>query len=197
MLTDDYDANGFKAYQKYIALKNHFALDNYDYFKYNGKVKVTFDSFKNRKDKYHFNKLSTYADYDEIILANILKDNKAWIMNIVDRDGLQKYREWKKIQNSLTRSFKEDLLKLDMESFEKNFEVKGNQPPIIVKMALRSKINLETFSILQNLTGLSGFWREKVGDPILTPKLVKKAEKYHPFIEYDKKKIIEMIDQVF
>lgn len=197
MLTDDYDANGFKVYQKYIALKNHFMLDNYDYFKYNGKVRVTFDSFKNRKDKYHFNKLSTYAVYDEIILANILKDNKAWIADIVDREGLQKYREWKKIQNSLTRSFKEDLLKLDMESFEKNFEVKGNQPPIIVKLALRSKINLETFSILQNITGLSGFWKEKVGDPILTPKLVNKAEKYHPFIEYDKKKIIEMIDQVF
>ena len=49
---------GFAAYALWNALKLHFTSDSYDYFKYNGKTSISVTSFENRKDKYHFYKLS-------------------------------------------------------------------------------------------------------------------------------------------
>ena len=64
----------FNAYRTYLALKQHFT-SNYDYFKYNGKVNVSPNSFETRKDKFHFYKLSKKKDYQKIILSTIV-DNK-------------------------------------------------------------------------------------------------------------------------
>ena len=33
------------AYKVYLGVKNHFTQDSYDWFKYNKKVNVTYDSF--------------------------------------------------------------------------------------------------------------------------------------------------------
>jgi len=40
----------FESYRVYSALKLHFTTDSYDYFKYNGKTKVTPENFEKRKD---------------------------------------------------------------------------------------------------------------------------------------------------
>jgi len=42
----------FESYTTFLALKNHFTTDNYDYIKYNGKVGAKPSSFDTRKDKY-------------------------------------------------------------------------------------------------------------------------------------------------
>ena len=49
---------GYEAFGIYQALKLHFTTDSYDFFKYNGKTNVSVNAFENRKDKYHFYKLS-------------------------------------------------------------------------------------------------------------------------------------------
>ena len=43
---------GFDCYRTYLAFKNHFTKDNFDYFKYGGKTNATTTSFNKRKDKY-------------------------------------------------------------------------------------------------------------------------------------------------
>jgi len=43
----------FDAYKKFQALKLHFTSDSYDYFKYNGSVKVNKISFETKNDKYY------------------------------------------------------------------------------------------------------------------------------------------------
>ena len=49
---------GYEAFGLYESLKLHFSKDSYDFFKYNGKTNISVTSFENRKDKYHFYKLS-------------------------------------------------------------------------------------------------------------------------------------------
>ena len=49
---------GYEAFSLYNSLKLHFSQQTYDYFKYNGKSNISVNSFENRKDKYHFYKLS-------------------------------------------------------------------------------------------------------------------------------------------
>lgn len=197
MVYDENDAKGFNVYQKYSALKNHFTLDSYDYFKYNGKVNIKFDSYQKRRDKYMFNKMSSYTDYENIILANLVDDPKKWIGDISDKEGMKVYREWVKIQDSITRIFISDLQHLDQDNFKDNFRVVNGQQPKVVKLALRSQIHLETFAILLDLTKTSSYIKEKVNDPVLTPKLITKAVNYHPFLKYDEKKMIGALDNVF
>ena len=43
-------SEGINAYKTYLAIKQHFT-SNYDYKKYNGKVKATEESFLKRRDR--------------------------------------------------------------------------------------------------------------------------------------------------
>ena len=57
---------GYEAFGLYESLKLHFSKDSYDFFKYNGKTNISVTSFENRKDKYHFYKLSRkYTNKDD------------------------------------------------------------------------------------------------------------------------------------
>ena len=53
---------GYDAYTLYLGIKLHFINEEYNFIKYNGKVKADIKSFLKRKDKYHFAKLyKTYT----------------------------------------------------------------------------------------------------------------------------------------
>ena len=67
----NYFMTPFEVYTKYIALKNHFSQERYDYFTYGGKVRAKESSFEIRKDKYFFYKLSKHKDIENFLLANI------------------------------------------------------------------------------------------------------------------------------
>ena len=71
--------NEIEAYQMYLALRLHFTTENYDYFKYNGKVSASLKSFDKRKDKYLFKKLTKKYDESTILnyyIANFIEGNK-------------------------------------------------------------------------------------------------------------------------
>ena len=50
--------NSFEVYSTYVALKTHFSRKTYDYFKYNGTVKVSIEKYNKRPDKYFFEKIA-------------------------------------------------------------------------------------------------------------------------------------------
>ncbi len=58
---------GFEVYKMYLALKQHFTKDSYDYVKYRGKVTASENSFKERSDRYFFKKLATKYDGSKIL----------------------------------------------------------------------------------------------------------------------------------
>ena len=69
---------GFDCYRTYLAFKNHFTKDNFDYFKYGGKTNATTTSFNKRKEiSEHIKKNSYYAlgiaSVEEILNLNILQ----------------------------------------------------------------------------------------------------------------------------
>ena len=64
---------GYDAYTLYLGIKLHFYSKDYDFVKYNGKVKSDINSFLKRKDKYHFGKLfKTYKqELQDFYIANL------------------------------------------------------------------------------------------------------------------------------
>ena len=92
---------GFDCYRTYLAFKNHFTKDNFDYFKYGGKTNATTTSFNKRKDKYFFEKMSRQkkdediVDYFTAIFSQCDDPQRMWIGEIIET-GEDKYNDWKK-----------------------------------------------------------------------------------------------------
>ena len=73
---------GFEVYKMYLALKQHFTKEKYDYHKYRGKVRASEDAFEQRHDRYFFKKLATKYSDPEILdyfVANFVSDPKGYI----------------------------------------------------------------------------------------------------------------------
>ena len=90
---------GFRAYKIYIALKLHFTT-SFDYIKYNGKTRVTKDSFYKRRDKFKFASIEKKHpnEIEEFIIANFVNGTQSW-NDIFSMDSEEIFMEWKKCQN--------------------------------------------------------------------------------------------------
>src|SRR6056300_1924921 len=75
--------DAYDIYVYYLAMKRHFT-SNYDFKKYNGKVKANVMSFENRKDKFFFYKLSKKPEAKDLILANMLVEPGMLIGDMLD-----------------------------------------------------------------------------------------------------------------
>ena len=78
---------GFEVYKMYLALKQHFTKEKYDYHKYRGKVRASEDAFEQRHDRYFFKKLATKYSDQEIVdyfVANFVSDPKGYIKSFND-----------------------------------------------------------------------------------------------------------------
>jgi len=183
--------DAFDIYVYYLALKRHFT-SNYDFFKYNGKVKANAMSFENRKDKFFFYKLSKKKEAKDIILANMLANPNAWAGELLDDKAESIYKEWVKRKQSLTYQFKSDIINLD-DQFNDNFVVKDGQHPRLLKLYMMNDISLETLVMICDITKCLGHWEKNISDTIVFPDINKLVRKYRPFLDYDKQKMRKIL----
>ena len=109
--------DAYECYKLYLAVKRHFD-SSYDCFKYNGKVKVTPEAFRKRKDVRQFVKLSNARDPRNFIIGNYLYNNSNWpgSWNIGCQNQYEKY------QSNGIYHFTQDI-KLLKDDFSSNFTV--------------------------------------------------------------------------
>lgn len=182
----------FDCYKTYIALKNHFETPSYDYFRYNGKVNASFDSFCARRDKYQFSKLSKKEDVQSYILANLVAQKKiGWVGDLLSEEAETNFKTWQKRQQSLTYIISEDLSGFD--NLKEVLVVKNNQHPQLLKMYLQKKVCIETLIIIDKFTNMFEYWNKHINDPIVWPSVFMLAEKYKPFFKFDKNKFKQLL----
>ena len=179
----------FDAYKQYLALKNHFSKDNYDYHKYAGKSRASVESFNKRKDKYWFEKLSRQKSDEEIknfYIANFVEaddPNSLWIGNVI-RAGDIYYKEWSKRQQSLQYIFTQESETLFGEySLDQAFDCKKGHPPVLKKF-LSGIISPETLVIYDKIFLIRNNFDKKLLDPIWESVSLK-VKKYTPFLNID------------
>lgn len=180
----------YECYKLYLAIKQHFTKDNYDYFKYNGKVRSNPASFEKRKDKIFFQKLAKHEDVEGFLVANLVINPKSWIKELAySEEAEQNYRDWLKKKQSLTYIFKRELSNLS-DDFNSNFTITGDNPhPNLLMLYLGGHVSLETLCLLLDLTGAKKYWDSKLEYDIIYDEVKRKIEKYTPFIKVDKEKI--------
>jgi len=186
----------FRVYVDYLALKRHFTTDSYDYQKYNGKVRASFESFQTRNDSFFFYKLSRNKNWHNIILANILKNPNIWIREILEESGETIFAEWEGRMDSLTYTFKDDISRLK-ENYAENFIPNNGQHPYIMTLYLQNKISIETFTILANISNVYDRWANEIVDKVVARDIIRLSKKYYPFLEIDRKKFSEIVKERF
>lgn len=190
----------FDTYRIYLALNQHFTRKTYDYFKYNGKVRASETAFLSRKDRYFFEKASRKFKKEEFVqflLANYTSGTEHWIGNLMSGENLIQMKKWKKKIDSLTYTFKEDIISIvDQDvSLDSCLKMKDGRHPLLYRLYLRKKISLETLIILDDLVGYSKLW-SKYDDRIMND-LLFLMNKYRPFfhqaIQIDKGKYRKIV----
>jgi len=186
----------YDAYIKYLALKSHFQDKNYDYFKYNGKVKAWCTTFDTRRDKYFFYKLTKQKDPVEFLIANFIDSDDFYIGDIREDKANEIYTEYRKRQQSLSYVFKNDLSKMK-EDFNDNIIVPQNSHPYLLRLYMRKDICLETLILIDRCVKMFKYWDKELKDDIMWPDIKMKATKYSPFLNVDINKYRDIIISKF
>lgn len=199
--------NGFEAYKEYLAVKNHFSLDSYDYIKYNGRISASEASFLKRKDKFFFTKLGRRFDrQDELrdfLVSNFLHNEKIWVGNLLDEKHLEVYKSWQKKQQSLSYVLRSDfstiLSFMDNHdvTFDTLFDMRDNELPLLLQLQQEDTIQVETLIVMDKVLGFFRRWDKKVEDDIFYPIVRKRIKKYEGFIDYDISKAKTLMKEIF
>ena len=181
---------GYEAFSLYTSLKLHFNSDSYDYFRYNGKVNTSVDAFENRKDKWHFYKLSRRFDNEEqgrdFIVANLVHDSNVWVGNLLVEESNIQYRKRQKVIQSLTYTFTNEIESLVSHNNPNDlFMIHDGEYPELLQKLLHDEISIETVCILNKILNFLPAWDKKINDTIHFPNISRKVKKYTPFIQFE------------
>ena len=179
----------FECYKTYVAMKQHFTKDKYDYFKYGGKSRASATSFNNRKDRYFFERMSRKKSDEQIVqyfISNFISTedpSKVWIGEII-QNGETNFQDWQKRNQSLAYVFGDEIERVFKgSSFDSYFDSVGQHPKIL-KEYLKGEISIETLVILDRILGYAERFDKKILDPIWGAVSLK-IKKYKPFLNID------------
>lgn len=181
--------NGYDFYKMYNAIKLHFSTEKYNFFTFDGQIKLSVDSFERRKDKYIFHKLAKLYREDEAVsflVANFIAGNADWSRKLVWDEAKTIYTDWQRVTESMSESFKNDLDRILVEKtpkeFNSLFEVKDGQSPRLLVNLLQKDVSIETIVILNNIFDFIRIWDKKIEDDVIYPKYSLKIRKYGSFL---------------
>ena len=176
----------FEAYTCYLALKNHFTKEKYDYHKYRGKVRATQKAFYNRKDRFWFEKVTRQKkdkEIEDFFVSNFVActdPQTLWIGEMI-KVGEDRYTQWKKKVQSLSYTFKGEVEGLfENEKIDDVFDCSSGHP-IILKKFLSNNISLETMVICDRILSYRKDFDKKLKDPVWETMSLK-LKKYSPFL---------------
>lgn len=194
------EVTAFNAYNKFIALKQHFNSTSYDFFKYKGKVRSNLNTFKTKRDRFFFEKVSRKYEGEELILfyvSNLIKNRDVWIGELARNVACEKtYLDWKKTKQSLTYQFQSDILSIKSsmnhlhqvdQDFNQLFITRVGEYPQLFDFYNEGTISLETIIGIDVVLGCFRYWDRVLSGDIIWDDFYHMCLKYTPFLNYNVK----------
>ena len=188
------------AYRCYLALKNHFTKDHYDYIKYRGKTRASNEAFNKRKDRFWFEKFARQKndkEIEEFFVSNFIYStdpSTMWIGEMI-KEGEGRYQEWQKKVQSLTYIFKEETESVfENKKVDDMFDCSKGHPPIL-KIYLKGDISLESMVIYDRILGYGKDFDKRLKDPVWET-VSRKIKKYSPFLNIDVSRYKKILKEV-
>ena len=193
-----YQVTPYEVYQKYLSLKQHFNKKDYDYFKFQGRVRANESSFEKRKDKHHFIRLSKIYKDEELtkfFVSNFVVSKDLWVGNATSAEGRQNYIAWKAKIQSLPYVFENEVEAMfdENETFNNIFNVEDGQHPPIVRHVFGNEVSLETFVVLDSILNFSSKFNENIEETVIWPELYSMCNNYAPFVVVNKQKYVDIL----
>ena len=178
-----YQVTPYEVYQKYLSLKQHFNKKDYDYFKFQGRVRANESSFEKRKDKHHFIRLSKIYKDEELtkfFVSNFVVTKDLWVGNATSAEGRQNYIAWKAKIQSLPYVFENEIEAMfdENENFNDIFNVEDGQHPPIVRHVFGNEVSLETFVVLDSILNFTSKFNENIEETVIWPELYSMCNNY-------------------
>ena len=196
--------SAFAVYQMFLALKQHFASGNYDYFKYHGKIKTNMGSFQLRKDRHFYEKISRTYSPDELVdffVSNLINNSDIWIGELTrNKECDQVYLSWKERKQQLVYFFKNDIQGIAKENFDGLFVGNSNEHPELLNLYTEGTIALETLIGIDLVVECFKDWNGFLSDDIIWQDLFHLCSCYRPFLDYNdvmKKKFRTILREEF
>ena len=188
------------AYRCYLAMKNHFTKDKYDYLKYRGKVRATNEAFYKRKDRFWFEKFARQKsdkEVEEFFVANFTScadPESLWIGEMI-KDGEGRYQDWQKKVQSLSYIFREESEKLFADNKVDDVFNCSKGHPIVLKKFLGGNLSLESLVIYDIIFGYSKNFDKKLKDPVWET-VSRRVKKYSPFLNINVSRYKNILKEV-
>ena len=188
------------AYKCYLAMKNHFTKDNYDYIKYRGKTRATQQAFYKRKDRFWFEKFARQKsdkEVEDFFVANFTScsdPESMWIGEMI-KEGEGRYQNWQKKVQSLSYIFKEEAENLFVDNKVDDVFNCSKGHPIILKKYLGGNLSLESLVIYDIIFGYSKNFDKKLKDPVWET-VSRRGRKYSPFLNIDVSRYKNILKEV-
>ena len=198
--------HGHQVYSTYLAFKQHFTNPKFDFFQYDGKVKVKEETYQQSRAFWFCESLAkklTDEEIKEYMLASFVSaedSTKVWIRDI-QRTGRDSWLVWQKQQACLSYTFEQDCLRLVNYLEQRNqspsclLQTMGGHPPCL-RLYCKREISLETLIILDMVLNFMVDWDDKLIDP-LWQSISMKIKKYKPFLSINTMKYRGMIKKAF
>lgn len=184
----------FKCYKLYVALKRHFTDEKYNFFKYNGKLKLNEESFDRRRDKGLFYTLANKKDPLRTIIANIAYNPNIYVNDLLAEEATMIATKYTKYQESFMYSFKEEMKRY--ERMDEILKVVDGQYPRIVQDFVSREISIDTISVVDKVIHGCEYWSGLLSDP-LWDDINKQLTKYRPFVDINTKQYKTVIIDLF
>jgi hypothetical protein len=180
--------------------------NNYNYVQYNGKSKhVSLATYNKRKDKYYFEIIGDRKKNEllQFYVANFVVGDGRYIGEMYTQESENVFFGWKKIIESLTYLFVEDLKNVkeflserDLK-FNELFDVVNGEHPIIFRFVQQKMIKVETYIIMDNVLGFSQRFKKEIEDEFIYPVVQYKFDRYSEFMNFNKEKYEKLMKGVF
>lgn len=193
---------GYEAFCLYQSIKLHFTSEKYDFSKYNGKTHVSVTSFENRKDKYHFYKLSRkYTNKDELvsfIVSNFVESDKTWVGSLLTEEAEMFHRKHQKYVQSVSYIFENECRKVfdGIDNPNDVLKVTNGEYPILLRKYLQKEIQIETLCFLNSVLKFLPAWSRQITDSIVWPNHKLRMMKFATFLPNDVVKYKSIIKKV-
>lgn len=174
--------NAIDYYVMFVALQRHFR-GSYDYFKYNGKIRISNATFN--KNEYTCNKLKkkySITEFKWLCISNLMKKPDIWITDLLNEQSEELYHTTRSNIFSLRYNFQTDLSTLSSYgNFNDVLNPIGGELPISYKLAKVGEIKLESLIILDRLVNIFEVWRKY--EDVISSQYLDCWKKYSKFID--------------
>ena len=190
----------FDSYKCYLAMKNHFTKDSYDYIKYRGKSRATLNAFYKRKDRFWFEKFSRQKsdkEIEEFFIANFSScpdPESLWIGEMI-KEGEGRYQDWQKKVQSLSYVFKEEAESLFVDNKVDDVFDCSKGHPHILRSYLGGNTSLETLVICDRIFEYGKDFDKNLKDPVWET-VSRRVKKYTPFLNINVPRYKKILKEV-